>query len=225
LILLTGAALASMLDFSPMPPGEILLAQRAIADTETTVATPVVPSASEAIGMAAPPPVPEAHKSVGRAFLYNLVLPGAGHLYAGNKRGFAHLGLEGVAWVTYFYYHERGTSKEDEYLAYGYDYPPAGVRIAQLDEYVQIIKAMWTQECSTFEGHYYSVKDAYMVPRPDPLPTVMIGTMGSRIAAHLANAGDKGGKGTDNRDKTRQEDGLPTVFLVERMRPVQVFAF
>ena len=110
-----------MLDFSPLPTGEILLAQRAIADTET-VATPIVtPSGAEAVGLA-PPPVSDVHKSAGKAFFYNLLLPGAGHLYAGNKRGFAHLGLEGVAWVTYFYYHGRGTAKEDEYLAYADDH-------------------------------------------------------------------------------------------------------
>jgi len=110
-----------MLDFSPLPTGEILLAQRAIADTET-VATPIVtPSGAEAVGLA-PPPVSDVHKSAGRAFFYNLLLPGAGHLYAGNKRGFAHLGLEGVAWVTYFYYHGRGAAKEDEYLAYADDH-------------------------------------------------------------------------------------------------------
>jgi hypothetical protein len=62
------------------------------------------------------------HKSPGRAFIYNVLLPGAGHLYAGNKRGWAHLGMEGVAWVTYFYYRERGTSKEDQYKAYADDH-------------------------------------------------------------------------------------------------------
>lgn len=116
----TGECLASRLEFTPAPTAEILLAQRAISDTET-VATPITPNQAEAMGMA-PPPVPEPHKSAGRAFIYNILLPGAGHLYAGNKRGFAHLGLEGVAWVTYFYYHERGKSKEDEYLAYADDH-------------------------------------------------------------------------------------------------------
>lgn len=117
---MTGAALASMLDFSPLPTGEILLAQRAIADTET-VSAPIPPSGTETVGLA-PPPAPDIRKSPAKAFLYNILLPGAGHLYAGNKRGFAHLGMEGLAWVTYFYYHERGTSKEDEYLAYADDH-------------------------------------------------------------------------------------------------------
>jgi len=119
LLLATGISFSSQLDFSPASTGEILLAQRAISDTEV-VATPVVPGANETV---TPPPAPgEVHKSPGKAFVYNILLPGAGHLYAGNKRGYAHLGLEGVAWITYFYYHERGTSKEDEYLAYADDH-------------------------------------------------------------------------------------------------------
>src|SRR6266568_2377651 len=30
--------------------------------------------------------------------------------------------------------------KEDEYRAYGYDFPPAGARVEQLEEYVKIVK-------------------------------------------------------------------------------------
>ncbi|HYR51691.1 MAG TPA: hypothetical protein VET83_03655 [Candidatus Dormibacteraeota bacterium] len=48
----------------------------------------------------------------------NLAIPGAGHLYAGEKRGFVHLGLEGVAWASYLYYHDRGKSKEKEFENY-----------------------------------------------------------------------------------------------------------
>jgi alkanesulfonate monooxygenase SsuD/methylene tetrahydromethanopterin reductase-like flavin-dependent oxidoreductase (luciferase family) len=73
--------------------------------------------------------------------------------------------------------------KEDEYLAYGYDFPPAGVRVEQLDEYVQIIKALWRDERATFEGTYYSVKEAWCEPKPDPIPTVMIGAMKPKMIA------------------------------------------
>ena len=34
---------------------------------------------------------------------------------------------------------------EAEYKAYGYDFPPARVRVEQLEEALQIIKAMWTE--------------------------------------------------------------------------------
>src|SRR5438105_1503076 len=49
---------------------------------------------------------------------------------------------------------------EEEYRAYGYDFPPARVRVEQLEEALQIIKAMWTEEKTTFEGKHYSVTEA-----------------------------------------------------------------
>jgi alkanesulfonate monooxygenase SsuD/methylene tetrahydromethanopterin reductase-like flavin-dependent oxidoreductase (luciferase family) len=58
--------------------------------------------------------------------------------------------------------------KEDEYIAYGYEYPPAGVRIAQLEEAVQIIRTLWTQSPANFQGKYYRIVNAECVPQPDP---------------------------------------------------------
>src|SRR5215470_14282512 len=43
---------------------------------------------------------------------------------------------------------------EPEYSAYGFDFPPPGVRIAQLGEAVKIIKALWTGERTDFDGRY-----------------------------------------------------------------------
>src|SRR5919206_69816 len=40
--------------------------------------------------------------------------------------------------------------KKEEYLAYGYPFPSAGVRLEQLDEAVQLIKALWTQSPATW---------------------------------------------------------------------------
>jgi alkanesulfonate monooxygenase SsuD/methylene tetrahydromethanopterin reductase-like flavin-dependent oxidoreductase (luciferase family) len=70
--------------------------------------------------------------------------------------------------------------KEDEYRAYGYPYPPASVRIAQLDEAAQIIRALWTDAPATFTGAHYAVAQAYGEPRPDPAPVLMIGGAGER---------------------------------------------
>ena len=50
--------------------------------------------------------------------------------------------------------------KEDEYHAYGYDFPPSGVRVEQLDETLQIIKALWIDEQATFTARYYRVEQA-----------------------------------------------------------------
>jgi alkanesulfonate monooxygenase SsuD/methylene tetrahydromethanopterin reductase-like flavin-dependent oxidoreductase (luciferase family) len=57
----------------------------------------------------------------------------------------------------------------DDYTAYGYKFPekPAEL-IAQLEETIQIVRALWTQTPATFEGKYYQVKAAFCEPKPDP---------------------------------------------------------
>ena len=71
---------------------------------------------------------------------------------------------------------------EHEYLAYGYEFPRAGVRIAQLDEAVQIIRLMWTEEEASFEGEHYSVTGAINQPKPlqRPTPPIVIGGKGEK---------------------------------------------
>jgi alkanesulfonate monooxygenase SsuD/methylene tetrahydromethanopterin reductase-like flavin-dependent oxidoreductase (luciferase family) len=81
--------------------------------------------------------------------------------------------------------------KENEYRAYGYDFPAVGTRISQLEEAVQIIRAMWSDDAPSFQGKYYQIDKAYCQPRPDPQPPLMIGGGGRkrtlRIAAQYAD--------------------------------------
>jgi alkanesulfonate monooxygenase SsuD/methylene tetrahydromethanopterin reductase-like flavin-dependent oxidoreductase (luciferase family) len=53
-------------------------------------------------------------------------------------------------------------------------------RIQRFDEALQIMKRMWTEERTSFEGKYYTVKDATCNPKPvqKPFPPIWIGTMG-----------------------------------------------
>ena len=71
---------------------------------------------------------------------------------------------------------------KEEYIQYGYNFSPALTRIEQLDESISIIKSMWTQERATFNGRYYSVKDAICNPKPiqKPHPAIMIGGEGEK---------------------------------------------
>jgi len=71
--------------------------------------------------------------------------------------------------------------KEDEYIAYGYKFPTAKVRIEQLEEGVQIIRKMWTETKATFEGKHYRIRNAICSPRPDPIPPIMIGGGGEKL--------------------------------------------
>jgi alkanesulfonate monooxygenase SsuD/methylene tetrahydromethanopterin reductase-like flavin-dependent oxidoreductase (luciferase family) len=79
---------------------------------------------------------------------------------------------------------------EEEYRAYGYDFPSDRVRVAQLEEALQIIKAMWTQAKATFEGQYYRVIEARCEPKPDPIPTVMIGAFRPKMLRLTAKYAD-----------------------------------
>lgn len=80
--------------------------------------------------------------------------------------------------------------KEDEYTAYGYDFPSAGARVEELDETLQIVKALWTQEQATFHGKHYRIQDAICEPRPDPLPTIMVGAFRPRMFRLTARYAD-----------------------------------
>jgi len=83
--------------------------------------------------------------------------------------------------------------KEAEYNAYGYSFPSPDTRIRQLNDALEIAKRMWTEERATYEGKYYSVKDAVCSPKTvqKPHPLIWIGGTGSftlKIAARHADA-------------------------------------
>jgi len=80
--------------------------------------------------------------------------------------------------------------QQEEYRAYGYHFPPAHTRVEQLEEALQIIKAMWTEEQSTFAGQHYHVSGARCAPRPDPNPTIMVGAFKRRMLRPTAQYAD-----------------------------------
>lgn len=79
---------------------------------------------------------------------------------------------------------------EREHLAYGYEFPQGSIRVEQLDEALQIIRAMWTRDEVTFEGSYHRVIDARCEPRPDPVPPVAIGAFRPMMLRLVARHAD-----------------------------------
>jgi alkanesulfonate monooxygenase SsuD/methylene tetrahydromethanopterin reductase-like flavin-dependent oxidoreductase (luciferase family) len=69
---------------------------------------------------------------------------------------------------------------EEEYLAYGWPFPPARVRIAQLAEAIEVVRLMWTESPASYDGEHYRIRDARCEPRPSPLPPVMVGGSGEK---------------------------------------------
>jgi len=74
----------------------------------------------------------------------------------------------------------------DEYEAYGYEFPKPSVRFAQLEEVITICRLMWTEDLPSFEGEYYSIREAAAPPLPEVVPPVCVGANGEKIGLPLA---------------------------------------
>ncbi len=55
--------------------------------------------------------------------------------------------------------------KEDEWLAYGYGFPPTGERLAQFADHLEVITRMLGPGHATYEGPFARVRDAVNVPK------------------------------------------------------------
>jgi F420-dependent oxidoreductase-like protein len=86
---------------------------------------------------------------------------------------------------------------EEEALAYGIasTFPSVRERLDRLEEAIQIIRKMWTDEpTATFVGKYYQIKNTYCNPKPiqRPSPSILVGGEGEKrtleIVAKYADA-------------------------------------
>ena len=75
---------------------------------------------------------------------------------------------------------------DKEHSQYGLPFPRTGERLSRLEEAIEIIRLMWTNEESTFHGKYYTIDRAINSPRPKqkPHPPVLVGSLngGEKIA-------------------------------------------
>jgi F420-dependent oxidoreductase-like protein len=76
---------------------------------------------------------------------------------------------------------------EGESFAYGIttsgSFPSNQERLTRLEEAIQIIRKMWTEEpAASFDGKYYQIHNAYCNPKPiqKPSPPILVGGSGER---------------------------------------------
>jgi alkanesulfonate monooxygenase SsuD/methylene tetrahydromethanopterin reductase-like flavin-dependent oxidoreductase (luciferase family) len=82
---------------------------------------------------------------------------------------------------------------EEEHAAYGFDFPDVNTRIDMLEETIQVLRAMFTEDAPTFHGDHYDIKNAYNEPKPvqDPYPPLVIGGAGPRMLRLAAKYADE----------------------------------
>ncbi len=76
---------------------------------------------------------------------------------------------------------------EQEWRAYGYEWPELGDRMGAFREAVEIVHGMWTQDQYQFSGKYYSVDKPYNEPKGvrKPHPSLWIGGGGEKVTLKL----------------------------------------
>ena len=88
--------------------------------------------------------------------------------------------------------------KEDEYLAYDYEFPRGGIRIEQLEDAVNVLQKLWTETGQvSYDGKHYKITDAWCEPKPVPMIPIMVGGAGKktmRVAAKYADLWNAGGE-------------------------------
>ncbi len=78
-----------------------------------------------------------------------------------------------------------------DYEQYGWPFPRAGIRIAQLRDAVRILRGMLREEPPfTYEGQYYSVRGAFNLPPPEHPMRVEVGGAGDRLLRMVAEEAD-----------------------------------
>src|SRR5262245_57536037 len=90
------------------------------------------------------------------------------------SRGRAMLGI-GAAWY------------EREHLGLGVPFPPTSERFERLEETLQVVRQMWSDQEGTYEGRHYRLAETVNVPPPvqRPHPPILVGGSGERKTLRL----------------------------------------
>lgn len=74
-----------------------------------------------------------------------------------------------------------------EHAAYGYPFDPPKERLDRLEEGVEVLRSLFTNERTTHSGRYYQMQDATLFPRPvQPRIPIVVGGRGEKRTLRIA---------------------------------------
>jgi F420-dependent oxidoreductase-like protein len=79
---------------------------------------------------------------------------------------------------------------EEEHRTHGIPFPPTNDRMEMLEEQLEIVHGLWTEDVFSFEGRSYALEECRFVPKPiqRPHPPIVVGGKGGARIARLAAA-------------------------------------
>jgi alkanesulfonate monooxygenase SsuD/methylene tetrahydromethanopterin reductase-like flavin-dependent oxidoreductase (luciferase family) len=64
---------------------------------------------------------------------------------------------------------------EAEHAAYGFPFPPTGVRFRMFEEQIEIVRRQWDEGAFDFEGEHYKISGGNPLPKPLSPPNLIVG--------------------------------------------------
>lgn len=64
---------------------------------------------------------------------------------------------------------------EAEHAAYGFPFPPTGVRFRMFEEQIEIVRRQWEEDNLDFEGEHYRLSGLNALPKPLSPPNLIVG--------------------------------------------------
>ncbi len=79
-----------------------------------------------------------------------------------------------------------------EFEIMGIDFPEVSERLKMMDEQIEIMRGLWTNESFDYDGNYYQLKDAPLLPKPVQVggPPIMLGGSGKGILRRAGRYAD-----------------------------------
>lgn len=75
---------------------------------------------------------------------------------------------------------------EAEFKGYGAPFPPLRERLRALEESLEIIRGIYSEETFSFSGSHFGVEEAVLEPKPERPPRILIGGGGEKVLLRLA---------------------------------------